>query len=57
MSKQFQIDMAHLCSLSYENETKMEEHFTNPRENSEVLKKCLTLPSFYEGKYDVQARD
>lgn len=55
MSKQFQIDMAHLCSLSYENENKMEEHFTNPGENSEVLKKCLTLPSFYEGKYDVQA--
>ena len=37
MSKQFQIDMAHLCTLSYENENKMEEHFTNPMESSEVL--------------------
>lgn len=55
MSKVLHLDLANLCSLSYLNEDKIKENFTNSRNLGNALQKCSCVPVLHTGEYDVQA--
>ena len=56
------IDMARLCSLSYEDEKHVQENFTNSKltksldnaDTKNILRKCISVPKLYSSDYDCQ---
>ena len=56
------IDMARLCSLSYEDEKHVQENFTNSKltksldnaDTKNILRKCISVPKLYSSDSDCQ---